>query len=370
MTKGFLWNVAVFTEAKITNDMYPHSAYGYDILATTATAHYLGGVALVWRNTAVSLVESVNRHGPNVISCELVSGSKRWLLVGAYVAPSESNLETMQHVAALQNRRPNLPLILLGDFNVDLRRQTAVDRREAGIFAAIANLGVEDMAPHFLQKYIHQGGWTFAKKVNSRFIRGRCDYILTDDGRQFQRVNIVNVRNYCIDHAAVIGSLIVGNPTDHRQYMKGRKAFPLHIRRGEGNEADRLLGKLHKGLRAEPPVRPPYVSWISEQTWVLFDRRTSGRRDGSLQGQDRRRRAEAAGEAIQTAIEAKDVKKAWDILKRWYRHSTGRFPSRRGLTWECWNRNMRPYVGQHPHQGILFQFTAIKIQFWMGLPAN
>jgi hypothetical protein len=106
----------------------------------------------------VSLVESVHCHGPNVISCELVSGSKRWLLVGAYVAPSKSNLETMQHVAALQNRRPNLPLILLGDFNVDLRRQTPVDRREAGIFAAIANLGVEDIVPHFSQKYIHQVG--------------------------------------------------------------------------------------------------------------------------------------------------------------------------------------------------------------------
>jgi hypothetical protein len=93
--------------------------------------------------------------------------------------------------------------------------------------------------------------------------------------------------------------------------------------------------------RVREPVHKRRKSWISEATWRLVDQQTVGKRNGSIQGrdlrilnskirrslrQDRRRRTEAAGEAIQAALENNDVRRAWDMLKRWYRFSAGRPP--------------------------------------------
>jgi hypothetical protein len=63
----------------------------------------------------------------------------------------------MQHVVAARQRRPDLPVIILGDFNVDLRRipiQATRNTRATALHAAIANLGVDDMSSHVRQKYL------------------------------------------------------------------------------------------------------------------------------------------------------------------------------------------------------------------------
>jgi exonuclease III len=148
--------IVVLTETKITSEAYPN-AFGYKIKDSTAAFHYIGGVALAWQpNHPLFTIESETLHGPNVIRAELVSGGMWRLIIRAYVAPSKTSLETMQHVAARQ-RCPDLPVIILGDFNVDLRRipiQATGNTRATTLYAAIANLGVDDISSQVRQKYL------------------------------------------------------------------------------------------------------------------------------------------------------------------------------------------------------------------------
>jgi hypothetical protein len=89
--------IALLTETKIISEAYPKDAFGYKIKDSTAAFHYIGGVALACRpNHPLFMIESETLHGPNVISAEFVSGGMQRLTIGAYVAPSETSLETMQ----------------------------------------------------------------------------------------------------------------------------------------------------------------------------------------------------------------------------------------------------------------------------------
>ena len=65
---------------------------------TTTDGEVQGGVVLIVRNHPQLLsVESARFHGPNVMSCEVVSGGKRTLFVGAYLP-----LSTLQHLPDLE----------------------------------------------------------------------------------------------------------------------------------------------------------------------------------------------------------------------------------------------------------------------------
>jgi hypothetical protein len=65
----------------------------------------------------------------------LASGGKCWLIVGAYIAPSETDGSTLEFISAARERRPNLLLILMGDLNVDLRAIGEGSQRSAEIAA-------------------------------------------------------------------------------------------------------------------------------------------------------------------------------------------------------------------------------------------
>ena len=83
-------------------------------------------------------------------------------------------------------------------------------------------------------------------------------------------------------------------------------------------------------------VMRPRTSWISAETWQLVDEKAARRRQlnpdqavirrlsrriaASLRA-DRKRRVEAAGSAIESALQGKDLQEAWNIFKCWYRHA-------------------------------------------------
>jgi hypothetical protein len=98
--------------------------------------------------TGMCQVEGAEQHRPYVISCELVS-RKRWLIVGACIAPSETDGSTLAFISAVQMRRPEIPLILSGDLKVYLRAIEKGSQRSVEIAATVASLGVEDMSKHF-----------------------------------------------------------------------------------------------------------------------------------------------------------------------------------------------------------------------------
>ena len=140
----------LLTETKLTDDVYTRSAYGYTVVATSAVSHVQGGVAFFYRDAECFVVESVVKHGPNVISCELVSGSIRQPIVGAYIPPTDST--TLEYIGQALNRfrdNYNRP-ILMGDLNVDLT--TPRGERATQIAALLSDAGLEDMLPHFRQR--------------------------------------------------------------------------------------------------------------------------------------------------------------------------------------------------------------------------
>lgn len=96
-----------------------HEDQEFEVFSTMASSAHCGGVVLVHHKSATWHLESLCCHGSNVISVLLVSGWRKWLLVGAYLPPSGDLEGDLQHMKAVEARYP-LPVIVLGDFNCQL----------------------------------------------------------------------------------------------------------------------------------------------------------------------------------------------------------------------------------------------------------
>jgi hypothetical protein len=79
----------VFTETKITDDIYSQFSLGYNVFASNAISIRQGGIALFWRNNDLYEIEESKICGPNVLSFELVTGKTRFYVVGAYLPLSD-----------------------------------------------------------------------------------------------------------------------------------------------------------------------------------------------------------------------------------------------------------------------------------------
>ncbi len=87
----------------------------------------------------------------NSISATLVSGNRRWLLLGTYLTPNalpDAELNTLE-----EEHQCNLllPVILIGDLNTDLDNTT--DECSVAIATTIQHLGVADYILRFPQKH-------------------------------------------------------------------------------------------------------------------------------------------------------------------------------------------------------------------------
>jgi exonuclease III len=77
-------DIAILTEVKLTDDRFTNYSHGYGVIATKAKSSAQGGLALVSRSSEAWQLESFERHGPNVIGFELVTGNRRYSCVGVY----------------------------------------------------------------------------------------------------------------------------------------------------------------------------------------------------------------------------------------------------------------------------------------------
>ena len=76
-------------------------------------------------------MEEVRQYGPNVLSVEVVSGRRRWFIVGCYIAPDDA--QTIERVVkALKDQPQGTALVVAGDLNTDLGDMDG-DRRGAEI---------------------------------------------------------------------------------------------------------------------------------------------------------------------------------------------------------------------------------------------
>ena len=194
-TMGF--DFGFLTETKIENENYARLVGDYRVYGSHASNHQ-GGVALFWKeDNDRYAIESVRGHGPNVVSFQLVTGKRRWKVVGLYIPPSETDGATLR--GAGEHR--------------DLRN-SGRSVRDTEIATVLANHGLDDMGRHFLQRTKHRRRWTWKQRREGQSVRGRCDAIMGTDRRHFTKLRILNPPGYDSDHllitAEIVSSLFEG----------------------------------------------------------------------------------------------------------------------------------------------------------------
>lgn len=262
-------DVGLLTETKFQNDKYTKGAEGYTVCGTNTTGNN-GGVALVYRNREGWSLESTKTFGPNVIRTTLVSGERKWYIVGCYIPPSEEDGVTLGMLTQAYESRRNLnwPVILLGDLNVNLDNpggnQAAGACRRLETAALLDTWSLVSRRDQFRQCKKRIGrNWTWQKVMEGRVHRSICDYILTDN-RQFITNCRIRQPRFDTDHKAIVAIVQTGPVKNHQQYINGRTKFPIKpVEFPEGNRADALLSDLSKA--AQPLTRDEgrTTSWIS-----------------------------------------------------------------------------------------------------------
>ena len=87
----------VFRETKLTKGVYARELSGFWVMATEALRNHRGGVAIFYRKAENFAAEELFLHGPNAISFQLVTGRRRWHVLGCYISPS--NALTIEDIA-------------------------------------------------------------------------------------------------------------------------------------------------------------------------------------------------------------------------------------------------------------------------------
>jgi hypothetical protein len=111
---------AVLTETKLTDDRYPKFISGYQVILSKAASPHQGGVVLMWRELEDQgfLVEAMHIVSPNVLTFQLITGDERFLIIGAYISPSDT-MGVDDLCAAWAKCPQNCKLLLLGELNFD-----------------------------------------------------------------------------------------------------------------------------------------------------------------------------------------------------------------------------------------------------------
>ena len=111
--------LGILQEKKLTYGIYTRGSAGYSVVATDSPSRHRGGVAVFHRPAPHFAVEAVRQFGPNVIGFQLVTGVRRWYIVGCCRAP-DNTLKIDRVVEALRSQHRGADLLVAGDFNVNL----------------------------------------------------------------------------------------------------------------------------------------------------------------------------------------------------------------------------------------------------------
>ena len=129
-------DLGIYQETKVTDGIYTCGSAGYGVVTTDAPSPHRGGVAVFHWPAPYFAVEAVQKFGPNVVGFQLTTGTRRWYIVGCYLAPD--NTLTIERVVKVIKELPEgAELLVLGDFNVNLAKPEG-DRRGEDIAVALA----------------------------------------------------------------------------------------------------------------------------------------------------------------------------------------------------------------------------------------
>lgn len=120
-------DIAVLTETKFkVGGTRRYRGYEVDIVHTENGKQ--GGVALIHRQAEDWCIESIKRYGYNTISAALVSGKRKWSIIGTYIPPSSQAAQTLQDLWKALEDRPAKNIILMGDLNCAHTRHPCKDK--------------------------------------------------------------------------------------------------------------------------------------------------------------------------------------------------------------------------------------------------
>ena len=165
-------DIAVLQEVKITDTRFATRKWaGYEILTAAAGTANCGGVALLVRESDGHSfsIENAKVIGPNVISCEMVTGRhKRWFIVGCYLPPSDREGVTQRMVLeAVKDRPKGTCPIVIGDLNANL--DFPRDRQEEILSSAMAGMNLTCASKGYRirkKRRRTHGKWTFQRHEN------------------------------------------------------------------------------------------------------------------------------------------------------------------------------------------------------------
>ena len=112
-------DLGIFQETKLTDGIYTRGSAGYSVIATDAPSQHCGRVAVFHRPAPHFAVEAVQKFGPNIIGFQLVTGARRFYIVGCYLAP-DNTLTIERVVEELKERPKGKDMLVAGDMNVNL----------------------------------------------------------------------------------------------------------------------------------------------------------------------------------------------------------------------------------------------------------
>ena len=309
-------------------------------MATKARSAHQGGVALFYRKYSWKFsVEATKAFGPNVIRAVLVSGRKRWNVIGAYIPPGEEDGSTLAYIEQAQRTAPaNRKTIFLGDFDADL--DSPRSQREADLADFACQFDLTDLRSHFCLREAAEGDWTWEQRRVNQTIRNRLDYILTDSRPNFSMFNIVTPKLIDTDHRLVKAVLLLDSKGRHRKYMQRRKRYPFRSPVGETSRADTIFASLEGKKEEREKKDSRKSSWIQPRTWTLIDQKTEARRNGEPSivlerlrrdirkslNKDRKDRAAAAATTAEALLARGKVEEAYSSIKGWYKEASGRPP--------------------------------------------
>ncbi len=206
--------LAVLMETKLTDDRYTRLASGFKILASKATSHNQGEIALLWKeNHSGYEVESARIATPNLLTFQLVTGNERFYCMGIYIPPTDTM--GVEDLRAAWEACPKgcIPLVL-GNLNTNFSNPQ--NKREEIICDLLDDINLVDTLRRFKprqpRKQSTRARWIWRQKREGRMHYLQPDYNLARerDIKRLRNVGFRLPRYHDSDHRAVIGTIHTG----------------------------------------------------------------------------------------------------------------------------------------------------------------
>ena len=115
---------------------------------TELLSAHCGGVVIFYRGTDNFAIKELRLHVLNVISFQMVTGRRRWNVIGCYIAPINASI--IEVVSATIRDQPyGAKLLMSGDLNANLEEPEVTPQVEA-IANELMVVGLMDMGLYFL----------------------------------------------------------------------------------------------------------------------------------------------------------------------------------------------------------------------------